>query len=437
MKKLTWFLLLVALMSSAAVARHQQVAPKTVVELPSLDGEIELRQKTFDIVWTTVKEKHFDPTFGGVDWDRIRETYSPRVAAVKTDQELYVLLQQMLGELHQSHFNIIPPEAIVDDSSPEPATGGVGIDVRIVSGKALINRVEADSPAAKAGIKAGFIVNQVDQTGVDVIASKYTRSTEREPMNRLRLARGVLSRINGKPGTTVRLECLDGHDRVQSSTLVRERLRGEMSPRFGNLPPQYTEFEARTLAGGVGYIRFNIFVMLMMDRVREALREMHDAPGIIFDLRGNPGGLGGMSSGIAGLLETKQTSLGRMTMRSGYQNFAVFPQKNAYTGPVAILIDVGSASTSEVFAAGMQEIGRATIVGERSVGAALPSIIQALPTGALFQYAVADFKTPKGTLIEGRGVIPDIETGLDRSSLLEGHDPQLEAAVKWIQKTMR
>jgi carboxyl-terminal processing protease len=82
----------------------------------------------------------------------------------------------------------------------------------------------------------------------------------------------------------------------------------------------------------------------------------------------------------------------------------------------------------------MQELGRAVVVGERTAGAALPSIFQKLPTGALFQYAVADFRTPKGTLIEGRGVAPDIEVRLTRRALLKGRDPQLDAAIEQINK---
>jgi carboxyl-terminal processing protease len=124
-----------------------------------------------------------------------------------------------------------------------------------------------------------------------------------------------------------------------------------------------------------------------------------------------------------------------MKMRSSELKFAFFPQENRYAGPVAVLIDGMSASTSEIFSGGVQEIGRAVIVGERSAGAALPSHIQKLPTGALFQFAVADFKTPKGVLIEGRGVIPDIEARYDRASLLAGRDAQLEAAVKQIRKS--
>jgi carboxyl-terminal processing protease len=82
----------------------------------------------------------------------------------------------------------------------------------------------------------------------------------------------------------------------------------------------------------------------------------------------------------------------------------------------------------------MQEMGRAFIIGERSAGACLPSVFQKLPTGALFQFAIADFKTPKGVLIEGRGVIPNLELKWNRASLLAGKDAQLDAAVAQVSR---
>lgn len=391
------------------------------------------RQETFDIVWRAVKDKHFDPTFGGVDWDKVREQYAPRVAKVKSDDELYTLLQQMLGELGQSHFNIIPPEAIVENGA-EPRTGTTGLSVRYVDKQLLVTHVAENSPAARAGLRQGFLIRQVDQTTDEQIVQRFAKSKESPAMKELMIGRSALAHIDGKPGTSVRLVYEDGSNKRQEVTVTREKRKGEMSEAMGNFPPQYMEFESRRLEGGIGYIRFNIFVMPLLDRIRSAIREMNDAPGIIIDLRGNPGGIGAMSSGIVGVLETRQISLGTMKMRSGQMNFLVFPQKNAYTGPVAVLIDSGSASTSEIFASGIQEIGRAVVIGERSAGAALPSVFQKLPTGAIFQYAIGDFKSPRGTLIEGRGVTPDIEVKLSRAALLKGRDPQLDAAIEQVKK---
>jgi carboxyl-terminal processing protease len=431
LKRTLLIVLLAVLVSAGAVSQ-------TVKPAQSAPGSplisVELRRETFDIVWRTVKDKHFDPTLGGLDWNKVREQYAPLAAGAKSNGEFYGVLRQMLGELHQSHFNIIPPEAIVDDDSSEPTEGGIGIDLRLLDNQAIITRVEQGSKAASAGLRPGFIIKKVNDTTVEQVVAMFAKSNESQSLIALRITRTLLGRINGAPETTVRIAYMNELDQLLEATVLRRRLKGEMSPRFGNFPPQYTEFETRRLADGIGYIRFNIFVISLMDRIRATIRGMSDSPGIIIDLRGNPGGFGGMAPGIAGVLEKEQNSLGTMTMRSGYQHFPVFPQANPYLGPVVILTDGGSASTSEIFAGGMQELGRAVVVGERTAGAALPSLFYKLPTGAIFQYAIGDFKTPRGALIEGRGVAPDVEVKLTRRSLLEGRDAQLDAAIEQITK---
>src|SRR5215510_14492761 len=105
-------------------------------DVPPAENRGDVRQETFEVVWRTVKEKHFDPAMGGVDWDKARERYEPRAAAANSDRELYLLLQQMLGELRQSHFNIIPPESVIPDGQDEPTTGGAGVDLRLIGGAA-------------------------------------------------------------------------------------------------------------------------------------------------------------------------------------------------------------------------------------------------------------------------------------------------------------
>lgn len=389
-----------------------------------------VRHQTFDIVWRTVKDKHFDPTLGGVDWDKVRQQYEPRVAQVKNDAELYRLLQQMLGELHQSHFNIIPPEAIISDDAVEPPSGGIGADVRMIDGQAVVTVVEPGAMAEQAGLHTGFVIKQVGDKTVESLTESLTKVSLSEKMQALYATRRVLREINGEAGTAVKITYQDGKGKNHSATITRGKLKGELSQRLGNFPPQYTEFESKRIAGNIGYIRFNIFTTPISEKVRVALRELHDADGIIFDLRGNPGGVAGIATGIANRLSDKGGLLGTMKMRKSEVKFAIFPQTDPYTGPVAILIDGLSASTSEVFSAGMQELGRALIIGERSAGACLPSVMQKLPTGALFQFAIADFRTPKGILIEGRGVIPDEEVKWNRASLLAGHDAQLETAIE-------
>ena len=434
LKKLFLLILLLNFSGTIAVAQTVSQAVSSVADKNAL-----LRRESFEKVWTTVNEKHFDPTFGGVDWKKMREIYEPKALAAKSDAEFYRVLQTMLGELGQSHFNVVPPEAQIETANKETGgNGSVGIELKRIDGKAVVFRVRADSPAAKQGVKPGFAILKIADKTLEEILSPINAALvkRRETENQKQFTRErVLERfLDGAPGSTVKIEVLNEKDERQMLTLQRAVEKLEYSLPIGNFPSQPVEFEKRRLENGVGYIRFNIWVMPQLAKIREALKTMADAPGIVFDLRSNPGGMGGLASGIAGNLVTEQTSLGTMKFRATEQKFIAYPQADAYGGKVVILTDGGSASTSEVFAAGLQEIGRARVVGETTMGAILVSVFERLPTGAIFQYAISDYKSPKKILIEGRGVKPDIGAKLTRQSLLAGRDSQIDAAVSEIIK---
>ena len=124
--------------------------------------------------------------------------------------------------------------------------------------------------------------------------------------------------------------------------------------------------------------------------------------------------------------------MGAMRMRRGYLNYNVYPQKGAFLGPVAVLIDGSSISTSEIFADSMQVTGRARIVGATSAGAALPSVFKKLPNRYYLQMATADYETNQGGRIEGVGVIPDEAVRLSPGRLRKGEDSVVAAASKWV-----
>ncbi|HMY71830.1 MAG TPA: S41 family peptidase, partial [Blastocatellia bacterium] len=307
--KMCLFAAISALILTMGVWGQNPAPSQTVIAtVPAGEKTGDVRQQTFDMVWSTVKDKHFDPNFGGVDWNKVREQYSPRVAEVKSDAELYRLLQQMLGELHQSHFNIVPPEAVIPDETKDPPAGGVGLNVRLIGGAAVINSVEPGSSAAQAGIRPGFVIQQVGEKTVQELTLRYGLGKASEALRQVAITRRVMAEINGEPGSTVKIVFLDEKDQPQTATLTRNRLKGELSPRLGNFPPQYTEFESKRLPNAQnywGYIRFNIFTTPITEKARTAIREFHDADGLIFDLRGNPGGVAGIALSIANQLSDK------------------------------------------------------------------------------------------------------------------------------------
>jgi carboxyl-terminal processing protease len=130
------------------------------------------------------------------------------------------------------------------------------------------------------------------------------------------------------------------------------------------------------------------------------------------------------------LLLSQAADLGAMHMREGKQTFNVAAGTDPFTGPLVILVDEGTASTSEIFAQALQDLGRATVFGAvPSQGAALPSVIEELPGGGMLQYVVADYQSPKGQVVEGKGVTPDTVVPETRQDFAKGRDPVLDAAV--------
>src|SRR5687767_946634 len=120
------FLYALALLSLSVI--HSSAQPSPSAAFPNITSEArETRLAAFNQVWKTVNEKHYDPTFGGVDWKRVREVYEPKALAAVSEKEFHDVLRQMLGELKLSHFGIHPPAA--EMAAAQTGRGVIGIDV--------------------------------------------------------------------------------------------------------------------------------------------------------------------------------------------------------------------------------------------------------------------------------------------------------------------
>jgi carboxyl-terminal processing protease len=393
----------------------------------------ELRREAFEIAWSRVKERHFDPKFNGVDWDAVRLRYAPRVTATTNDVEFHRLLNEMLGELKQSHFAVFPPSAYAgEESNAKSARAETGMEVQMIEGSPTITRVEPSSPAAEAGLRPGFVVTSVGEESLDELRRQIAARGEGVAKQHSMLLRAIRSRLRGEIDSTVVVRYLNEDGAARETTLKR-RLPEGLSIKFGELPIYRGQVESRRLANGVGYLRFNLFMLPLLEPIREAVKSFRDAPGVILDLRGAPGGEIAVTTAVAGLFHTRNTTLGTTRLRQGELRRLVLPNAEAYTGPLVILADEGTGSAAETFAVAMQENGRAKIVGKPTAGGALPSVIEKLPTGARLQYAIGEYRTPKGVALEGRGIQPDTQVEITRRALLEGHDQVLEKAITIIR----
>lgn len=398
----------------------------------------QVRQRTFDRVWSIVNERHFDKTFGGVDWKKVGENYKPMAMSAKSNEEFHAILNQMLGELNQSHFSIYTQAG--ESELTKCNDGIIGADVKILENKVIVTKIEKDSPAEKAGMKTGFEIVKIDNRTVPEILlpveTSFTGRKLSEGLKRTYRERTLNRSLCGKPETTVKVEALNKRNLAQAFLLVRAAYKGEIEKVAEGLPPFKLQFEAKRLENSIGYISFNVWLPKQANRVRDAIVSMRDTKGIIIDLRGNSGGQGNLVNTVGGALFSDRVSFGKTKSRFMNGDFWVIPQEKVFDGKIIILTNNGTGSTSEIFAGGMKDLGRAEIIGERTAGAVLPATIEKLPTGANFMYAVADYRTPNGVLLEGRGVEPDVEVKLTRPSLLEGRDLQLEEAVKVLRKVV-
>jgi len=431
-----------------AGAIETQPAPFSPTAPPPSTPEIENRSPyassrgaIFDAAWRTVGEKHYDKALGGVDWNAAKEKYRNLALGAPDEPTFYRVMNDLLGELRQSHLFITGPgdenplDALEKDNSTSAGgdPGNPGIVIRDIEGKPTITRVRPGSSAARAGMRPGFIVTNL---GGRPLTAHHPRRTLRPIEQRFYLRRTADRLLQGPAGSRITIRYIDNADRPAEATLTRDAPTGKVV-RFGNLPALYPEFRADQ-AGDIGIIAFDFFMMGdLLDQITTTIDKHRVAktPGLILDLRGNPGGMAAMAISIASRLVSKKTSLGTMQFRDHENHFVATTSLDVkpYTGKVVILTDEGSASTSEILAAGLQEAKRATVVGGMTLGAALPSAIEQLPGGAILQYVIADFRTPAGVLLEGRGVQPDRIVIESRRALQEGHDPVLETALDLIR----
>jgi carboxyl-terminal processing protease len=307
----------------------------------------------------------------------------------------------------------------------------------LLDDRAVITRVEAESPAERAGLRPGFVIQSIDRVSIEQLiadAQGHLSPPYNEQGRIDGLTRHLLSLIYGDHETCVALAYLDENDELHEQCIERIR-RQRMAPMAGiPLPPAYLEFESGRLENGIGYIRFNTFHQNLIPDMVEAIATLRNAPGMIIDLRGNPGGDGRTGEWLACQFLDERALFGSLRTKTGTSEWYVAGE-SVYAGPVVILIDALSYSCSEWYASGMQVVGRAVIIGERSPGGATAMNVKTLPNSASLGYPVAQLLAPDGTVLEGYGVIPDIAVTLDRNQLLEGIDAQLEAGINYILET--
>jgi carboxyl-terminal processing protease len=443
----------VALLCTAGVALVSGCASRAPKPMPLTVEQKTAYVESFDKVWTTVKDRHWDPTLGGVDWDAAKAELRPKVEAASSADEARGVMNELIARLKLSHYGIIPASSYAglqeEQGTAPKGEGETGISVRVVGEQALAWRVRPGSTAAEAGIKPGYVIEQVAGRPISKALNAVREAMKDSGSLDVSMAMLVESRLRGEPGEKIALTVLDEKDQRRTVEVALGEPVGQRAV-LGNLPPIRVTFDSKKIpvssvpgasgSGDVGYFTFSLFFdpPWLMPQVNAAMESFTESRGVIVDMRGNHGGMIALGAGVGGWFVTQpDQKLGTMVMRDMKLNMVLNPRVNSFTGPVAVLVDGSSVSCAEILSGGLQDLKRAKVFGLRSAGACLPSTVEKLPSGDGFQYAFADYISVGGQTLEGRGVTPDVVVPYDRAAMLRGEDPVLNAAVRWISEQSR
>lgn len=448
--------------SSKTITRREIATVTVSAPGPKLPPETQRRFDTFVQVWETIKTNYYDPTFNNLDWEKIRLEFEPLAKAAKSDAELHDLLNRMLGRLGKSHLVVIPPEiysalentkravkarekamdpvrsSVAGDEGSEDdldldldTAYGIGVELSLLDDRFVITRMDPNSAAEYAGLKRGYVIEKVNGVSLQQMLDRilaYQAAITSYSVKQFIPAEVVSWILNGDRDSFVAIGYLDENNEAKEVRIRREPLKERTMVIAPNFPRRQLSFEWRELNDQVGYIRFNMFAIPVIEKFCEAVGKLRSKQGLIIDLRGNTGGLLATLPILAGMLTNSEIALGSTIYRTRSEPLKAPAKKKNFTGRLVFLVDDRTASAAEIFALAMRENGRAMIVGQHTSGMALPSIIVRLATGATFMYPFANYRSVSGKTIEGNGIVPDRSVGIDRKSLLEGRDVQLDLA---------
>ncbi|MBF0531766.1 MAG: S41 family peptidase [Candidatus Omnitrophica bacterium] len=298
---------------------------------------------------------------------------------------IYNALKGMLAGL-DPHSQFLPPEEYTElKTETEGKFGGLGIEISVRDGLLTVVSPIEDSPAWKAGVKAGDRIVKI----------------EKELTRDLSLSDAV-KKLRGTPGTDVHL------------TILRESEYRIFELKITRGIIEYQDVKnVQILEDKIGYIRLTEFREGSAKAFREGLEQLKalGADSLIVDLRNNPGGLLNIAIEITEDFLPKGQIIVSTKGRRTSQNSITYSNNDDHliAWPMVVLINEGSASGSEIFAGAVKDNKRAILVGEKSFGKGSVQSVIPMPDGSGLRLTTSKYYTPSGISIHEIGIKPDVE----------------------------
>lgn len=337
-------------------------------------------------------------------WNVIERDFN-RDDPLDTQKMIYGAVSGMVRALGDPYTVFVEPaQAKIFDEDLEGSFEGIGATVDVVEGYLVIIETLQGSPAEQAGLRAGDIVLQADGKsleGLDLMQA--------------------IAMIRGPKGSQVRL-LIQRRDVAEpfEVSVVRAKI---------DLPT----VSYRLLDNGIGYVRLTEFNNQATARLQGALREImaRKPKGLIFDMRGNPGGYLHIAVQVAsqfirdGVIVTEKDHDGKVT------EYKAEGRGLAFDVPLVVLVDGGSASAAEIVAGAIQDSGRGILIGRQTYGKGSVQTSHNFGDGSSLRVSIARWYTPKGHQLDGKGLTPEIAVPLDPNKPA-GEDAVLDRAIQHL-----
>ena len=361
--------------------------------------------------WRTVNQAYYDNSFNHQNWWLTRD--STMKQQFPTEEAAYQAITKMIATLDEPFTRLLRPEqyrSLKVNTAGE--LSGVGLQIGVKAGTESIEVIApiAGSPAAQAGILPHDIILKIDA----VPTSELTLDT-------------AAVRMRGETGTNVSLIVQTSEQPSREVILIRRKI--ELNPVTAEL---HTENGQK-----IGYLRLAQFSAKAAEELGENITKLKQqgATGYVLDLRNNPGGLVQAGVEIARQWLNEGTIVYTVDRRGEID--AIESTGTALTdAPLAVLVNEGTASASEILAGALQDNGRAKLIGTKTFGKGLIQSLFDLPNGSGLAITVAKYETPNHHDIHKLGITPDRiiptpEIAIEFAATAQ--DTQYLAAVKELE----
>ena len=322
------------------------------------------------------------------------------VEEVDEKKMLEAAMNGMLAELdpHSSYLSADDFKEFNDKSHGE--FGGLGIQITSDRGAVRVISPIDDTPAARAGIKAGDYITHID--GEQVFDLTLNQAVKK---------------MKGRPGTKVKLTVISDGGEPRDITLKRDIIKVK-SVKFS----EKQAADADTDAPRVGYVRISDFGATTTKELHDALKslEKKDVVGYIVDVRNNPGGYLTAAIDVSdAFLDSGEIVSTRGKEKTDIERAFAKPGDMVNGKPIVVLINHGSASASEIVAGALQDNHRALVMGSQSFGKGSVQQQKPLGDGTAIHITIARYYTPSGRSIQNEGITPDVEVLQSKVEVIE------------------